>query len=193
MKAKEIFELKIIPEITEIKNWDNYKKYYVSPKELKREDNLVLILSYDKKWNSYNIGYFKINERYKNKEIKSKNDLKDLKLVGNLSLVKTNNGYEVEVVGVDEDYRGQNLGIKMYKEFLKNVGYPIISDFKLTKKGLNLWKKFYFSNDFTVKGFNKETNHFFDVEFNEEKNFFISHDLDLSSSDDYRLALFPNS
>lgn len=189
MRIKEIFELKIIPEIEDIQGWGNYKQYYVAPKEYAREDNLVLVISYDKKWNSYNVGFFELNDKFANKKIEKKLDLKNLRLVSNLSLLKTPYGYEVEVVGVERDYRGKNLAFKMYEAFLKFIGQPIISDYKLTKYGFNLWKKFYQSNNFSVKGFNVKTKEMFDIYLDNDKNIFVSDKYDLYSSDDFRLVL----
>lgn len=188
MKIKEIFELKIIPEIEDPQGWSNYKQYYVKPYEYYRENNLVFVISYDKKWNSYNVGFFDLNDKFKNKKIEKKSDLKDLKLVANLSLLKSKYGYEVEVIGVERNYRGQGLAHKLYKGFLKYVDQPIISDYKLTVHGFSLWKKFFTSGEFIVKGLNNSTGEFFDVNLSNDK--FISEKYDLYSSDDFRLALF---
>jgi len=148
----------------------NFKMYYEKPIFLLKENDLYLIYSYSNKWKSYNIGWFEKNEDGKNfvkgQEIRKQYFNKNFNLISNLTLVKLKEkeGYTVEVVLVDERYRGKKLAQKMYYYFLKYITSPIISDSKLTREGKKLWISFYKSNIFDVKVINLKTNEKFDVE-----------------------------
>ena len=190
MKLSELyyidsFEFSHFP-LTE-KHIQGYKIYYEKPKYLLKDDDLFLIYSFSNKWKSYNLGWFKKQDEnnkkniefIKDQEIKKQYFNKNFILVSNLTLVKKNKGYIVEVVLVDQKYKGQRLGQKMYYYFLKYIDSPIISDSKLTNDGKKLWIGFYKSNIFEVKAINLKTNDIMDIEVKNDEFYIKSSNISL--------------
>ncbi|PJB17770.1 MAG: hypothetical protein CO117_10360 [Flavobacteriaceae bacterium CG_4_9_14_3_um_filter_33_16] len=157
-----LIELTPIDSIDDTQGWQGYKQYYVKPAEIKRQNNLALIRSYDPKWRSYNYGWFDLSNlpkssKYHKMPINSRSPFPYLKLSANLSLNEKEHGYTVEVIGVEPNYRGMGLAPSLYEAALTDLDMPIISDSKQTSAGSALWVKFFKNPKYLVKAINVDT------------------------------------
>lgn len=157
-----LIELTTIDSIDDKQGWQGYKQYYVKPIEIKRENDLALIKSYDPKWRSYNYGWFDISKlpktsKFTKSPITSRSVFPYVTLAANLSLNEKEYGYTVEVIGVEPNYRGKSLAPKLYGAALNDLNMPIISDSKQTLAGSALWVKFFKNPKYTVKSINVDT------------------------------------
>lgn len=151
-----LIELTAIDGIDDKQGWQGYKQYYVKPIEIKRENGLALIKSYDPKWRSYNYGWFDISKlpktsKFSKSPITSRSIFPYLTLAANLSLNEKDYGYAVEVIGVEPNYRGKGLAPKLYDGALGDLNLPIISDSKQTPAGSALWVKFFKNPKYKVE------------------------------------------
>ncbi len=157
---KEITEIEDIGELSYGKGWQGHKRYFVKPKEILRQDNLILVSSTDDKFNSISIAWFDPSE-YEKKHKKPFPTIKSMREINNpdlilASVLETNKPstlggrLTVTIVGTEPKYQGKGLAFKLYDYVIKNFG-RLYSDSKQSPAGRAMWLKLFKSGKYNIK------------------------------------------
>ncbi|MCA9356096.1 MAG: GNAT family N-acetyltransferase [Candidatus Paceibacterota bacterium] len=99
-----------------------------------------------------------------NKKIEVSDD-KDNSFIGNVYFYESDNSLEIKLVSIEPQYRGQNIGISLYKELIriaKDKGKEkVCSDSTVQAGALSAWKKL------KDEGFSVKINPSIEEKFNE--------------------------